>query len=301
VLRNYNIDPQVVSTLQRLMKQWRAVLSVNGKEISLPIKILNGIFQGDSLSPLLFITALNPISWYVGQKLPGIELEGGRRINHLLYVDDWKLLATTRHAANTLATTVQEMSEKAGLRLNTNKCAVALLNERGDYGVTRGTTTEPIECTLLSQFPVISDATELTKYLGLCQGKLHDDKEDRQKIEAEIVRRVAAVLKLEGNSQQLITAINQWALGGFKYFSPNHIEILFFAGTGSASNLEADPVPSESVFHNSIRGTSRFIPSFLLLSPLHSLHLNNSTSLPRLLHLNKTILSQLVDYKFSNY
>jgi len=56
VLRAYGIDPAVVDTLEMLMRQWATVLTVKGRRISDPIPIHSGIFQGDSLSSLLFIT-----------------------------------------------------------------------------------------------------------------------------------------------------------------------------------------------------------------------------------------------------
>ena len=214
VLRSYGIDPPVVSLIERLMSTWRSVLTVNGRMISDPIPIKSGIFQGDSLSPLLFITAINPISWFVGRKGPGITLTTNRRINHLLYVDDWKLFANTEAEANELAATVQELSLKAGLRLNQQKCAVAVLR-KGKHSV-RATHQTP-ETELLSQFPVLRNSLELTKYLGVLQNGTHNDLANQVKIKSLMMDRVRQVTKLKGKANQLISAINGWALGAFKY------------------------------------------------------------------------------------
>ena len=43
------------------MKKWKTNLTVGGKNLG-GVKIKRGIFQGDSLSPLLFIIALIPLS-----------------------------------------------------------------------------------------------------------------------------------------------------------------------------------------------------------------------------------------------
>ena len=58
------------------------------------IKIQCGIFQGDSLSPLLFCICLIPLT----EKLNGLntgyeEYTTKTKISHLLYMDDLKLIA----------------------------------------------------------------------------------------------------------------------------------------------------------------------------------------------------------------
>jgi hypothetical protein len=56
------------------------------------IKINRGIFQGDSLSPLLFCTALVPLTNELNRSKCGYQVYGTeRKINHLLYTDDMKL------------------------------------------------------------------------------------------------------------------------------------------------------------------------------------------------------------------
>jgi hypothetical protein len=65
VLELYKIDPKVIELLITCMSSWRTTLHVRTESSSyktneLPIR--RGIFQGDSLSPLWFCLALNPLS-----------------------------------------------------------------------------------------------------------------------------------------------------------------------------------------------------------------------------------------------
>ena len=54
VLQIYKIDPQIINSLQQLMKKWTATLQVKAKNLRImsdPIRIQQGKYQGDSLSP----------------------------------------------------------------------------------------------------------------------------------------------------------------------------------------------------------------------------------------------------------
>ena len=60
---------------------------------SQPIQIRRGIFQGDSLSPLLFCIALIPLTNELNRTDCGYQVHGTeRKISHLFYMDDLKLL-----------------------------------------------------------------------------------------------------------------------------------------------------------------------------------------------------------------
>ena len=60
---------------------------------SQPIQIRRGIFQGDSLSSLLFCIALIPLTNELNRADCGYQVHGTEgKISHLLYMDDLKLL-----------------------------------------------------------------------------------------------------------------------------------------------------------------------------------------------------------------
>jgi len=60
---------------------------------SQPIQIRRGILQGDSLSPLLFYIALITLTNELNRADCGYQIHGTeRKISHLLYMDDLKLL-----------------------------------------------------------------------------------------------------------------------------------------------------------------------------------------------------------------
>ena len=59
---------------------------------SQPIQIRRGIFQGDSLSPLLLCIELTPLTNELNRVEYDYQVHGTeRKISHLLYMDDLKL------------------------------------------------------------------------------------------------------------------------------------------------------------------------------------------------------------------
>ena len=64
-LQMYKIHPVLITFIEESMSQWNTNMTLVHKEGFLetgPIRIRRGIFQGDSLSPSLFIMSLNPLS-----------------------------------------------------------------------------------------------------------------------------------------------------------------------------------------------------------------------------------------------
>ena len=94
----YKICPKIVQLMQDIMPRWKTTLNLKSSEktIIIPeVSIKKGIFQGDSLSPLLFILAIDPLSRALNRMNTGYNLnkrqEKPSTVNHLLFMDDLKL------------------------------------------------------------------------------------------------------------------------------------------------------------------------------------------------------------------
>ena len=75
------------------MKQWNTKLMSGNQRLG-NVRIRRGIFQGNSLSPLLFVLAMIPLTLVLRKTKIFYQLKrGGEKINHLLFMDDLKLFA----------------------------------------------------------------------------------------------------------------------------------------------------------------------------------------------------------------
>ena len=87
----FNLAENSINLLKNSMKNWRVNLKC-GEELLGNVDIKRGIFQGDSLSPILFVLALIPLSAVLRKMKDGYNLGRDRgKINHLLFMDDLKL------------------------------------------------------------------------------------------------------------------------------------------------------------------------------------------------------------------
>ena len=120
-LKIFRIADNIVSFLEKSMTLWQTVLLLNQDIIGI-ISIKCGIFQGDSLSPLLFIICLIPLSSLLSSNKFGFKIENDI-INHLLYMDDLKLYGKSEKEIDALVNTVRIFSGDINMNFGLNKCA----------------------------------------------------------------------------------------------------------------------------------------------------------------------------------
>ena len=95
VLNLYKINKTIQKFITTMIPQWRTTAnlpSADGFINTDPIYFKRGIFQGDSLSPLLFCLSLIPISSILRRNQIGYSIEN-TKVSNLLYIDDLKIYA----------------------------------------------------------------------------------------------------------------------------------------------------------------------------------------------------------------
>ena len=89
----YKILHEDINFIDKTMKTWRVELTAGGRSLA-DAKFQRGIFQGDALSPLLFIITLMPLNHILRKCKDGYRLSRLReKINHINYMVDVNLFA----------------------------------------------------------------------------------------------------------------------------------------------------------------------------------------------------------------
>ena len=86
------------------MTNWKVQQTSCGETLGL-VNIRRGIFQGDSLSPFLFVICMIPLTEVLRKVKMGYTFDGVK-INHLLFMDDLKLFAKNENEIDSLTSTV---------------------------------------------------------------------------------------------------------------------------------------------------------------------------------------------------
>ena len=96
----------IKTLLVNSMEKWRVMLCAGNSELEVDIK--RGSFQGDSLSPLVFVLALIPLSLILRKAKAAYEFSGSKeKINHLLFMDDLKLCSRNEKGLDSLVQTIR--------------------------------------------------------------------------------------------------------------------------------------------------------------------------------------------------
>jgi hypothetical protein len=129
MLRMVKVAGNMEGLVTRSMKDWKTVLTSNGEVLG-EVDIRRGIFQGDSLSPLLFIIIMMPLSMLLRREKLGYTFgSGGKTINHLVFMDDIKLYGKSENELEALVELVRVFSRDIGMEFGIDKCAVLSIRE----------------------------------------------------------------------------------------------------------------------------------------------------------------------------
>ena len=103
----FEVAENIKSLLVNNMEKWKVMLCSGNSELG-EVEIKRGIFQGDSLSPFVFVLAYIPLSLILRKTKVAYEFsESKEKINHLLFMDDLKLYSGSDKGLVSLVQTVR--------------------------------------------------------------------------------------------------------------------------------------------------------------------------------------------------
>ena len=212
ILKIYKINPTIVHFMEEIMKNWMTKVKLSSvTTCNIPIR--RGIYQGDSLSPLWFCLALNPLSRILNETQFGYKLEVKQRssqITHLMYMDDIKVFANSPDNLHSLLKVIQFYSSDIKMSFGIDKCATVHIS-RGKF-----TTGENYHLSNES-FIKCLESDENYKYLGFLQNHNFDHPHLKNCFQDKYEKRLVSLLKTHLNAKNLITAINTWAVSVLTY------------------------------------------------------------------------------------
>ena len=132
-----------------------------------------------------------------------------QKLNHLLFAEDLKLYTKSERELDLFIQTLRFFSEEVGVVFGLDKCAVLTL-KRGNMVLTEG-----IE---------VPDGNRMReanlngyKYLGVLQFDSIMNREMKEKVKNEHIRRVKKLLRSQLNGGNDIAGMNAWAVGIIRY------------------------------------------------------------------------------------
>ena len=121
-LKMYKISNQVEQCIEKTMQTWRVELTAGGKSFA-DVKIQRRIFQGNALSPLLFVIAMMPVN-HILRKCKAVT----NSVNHRKKSTTWCTWTTLNEKElENLLQTVRIFSQDTGMEFGFEKCAMLVM------------------------------------------------------------------------------------------------------------------------------------------------------------------------------
>ena len=206
----FGVAEHIKTLLVNSMEKWRVMLCAENSELG-EVDIKQGIFQRDSLSPLVFVLALIQLSLILRKAKAAYEFSGSKeKINHLLFMDDLKLYSRNEKGLDSLVQTIYVFCKDIGMKLDIEKCAMLVI-EKGKIVKSVGIELPDGKVTKSLQ------EGESHKYLGILGADRFLGDEMKLKISKDYFRRFRKVLKSKLNGGNLVQEVNTWAMSLLRY------------------------------------------------------------------------------------
>ena len=199
----------MITVISNSMANWKTVLTSGGTDLG-QVDIRRGIFQGDSLSPLLFVLIMLPLTLVLRKMRAGYRfVKNMKPVNHLLLMDDLKLYGANKDQQDSLIQVVRVFSQDIRISFGLDKCAILEMRRGRQVG------SSGIDLPDNQHIKEVEE--DGYKYLGIMQLDKILNAEMKGKITSEYVRRVKKLCRSKLNGGNLISGINTWAVSVLRY------------------------------------------------------------------------------------
>ena len=200
-IKRLNFPPWILAFLRSIISKWEIAIR-SGREEILHKKIERGILQGDSLSPLLFVLCIDPLSRKLNGLFPKVSVStenGMHTTNHLLFVDDLKLFSEHKEVLQAMTAETERFFRVVGLDINREKSA-----------------TNSQECV---ETAMLLEGAQGYKYLGIIEDSTsRPTMESYDKVKTELCARVERLCQTRLNGKNSMKAITEHAINLINYY-----------------------------------------------------------------------------------
>lgn len=161
-LERFKVDKHFIAIAADLYQGATTSFSVT-KGVTEQIPINRGVKQGDPLSPILFLMAIDPLMCLLSEQGKGFEVSKGVYVSALAYADDTGIVSNSQQGMVKNLKLVSEFSKATGLKLNVRKSIGFHIKPLGS----RSYTVNEVDPYYIDNEPLPwLNPGEVTKYLG---------------------------------------------------------------------------------------------------------------------------------------
>ena len=209
--------PRVLQTLLKTLPQlWSTVFTIRSPQGELSqtgtVHYHRGLFQGDSMSPLLYCLCIAPLSHALESECVGYSSKFCAEITHTLFMDDLKVYSLSRENLDYALRVVERVSAAVGMKLGLRKCAIA------EFHGSRVISAEDHDIPSAGGVIQALRDDQLYKYLGIKQRLTPDPTPVKDCLKDTFMFRLRKIWSSNLSAKNKAHATNSWAVSIFRYF-----------------------------------------------------------------------------------
>ena len=207
VLKEYKISDKIINLINEIITRWKINLKYGNNSVG-QIQLKNGILQGDSMSPLLFTMAIDPILNKIDEILEGVDIKDIKRkkvnIKKIVYMDDLKIFINSKENSAEIDEKIIKLYSLIGMEINPQKSGIA-----AHKGI-----QIPEE---LNKYTRITEENKY-QYLGLHLFEANEREINDEMILDKVKERLKELKLLELNNKTTIRCLNTQVIGQVRYY-----------------------------------------------------------------------------------